>query len=127
MPEPTVPVPVSLIERTAAEYERDGWPLAAEKWRALLSQPTPTAEPKYTKASAAPKRLRVRGDGFVTSPADPPSITNMAPGTRFRTDDDTWTVMDSFGDRWLQKGDGDAWDIEDLDPSTIRDVTPPPT
>lgn len=98
MTEPTVQVPVSLIERIAAELEVDSRIRSAGDLRALLSQPTPTDEPVSAE--------QAWGEGFEAGatwpqhtasgvPVDPPrnpyeqdsatptppSIADMAPGT----------------------------------------------
>ncbi|WP_176491732.1 hypothetical protein [Curtobacterium sp. 'Ferrero'] len=109
---------VDLIQKAAQQ--------AADAVLALLSQPTSTAE--HDEDCFAGEWNEAAGVTCVcTCGVEPPRPEDMAPGTTFDSAGDTFTVMDSFGDRWLQKDDGDAWDIEDIDPSTIRDVTPPPT
>lgn len=37
----TVAVPVALIRTKIQEYEDEGWPAAANEWRALLPKPKP--------------------------------------------------------------------------------------
>ncbi|MDT0211220.1 hypothetical protein [Curtobacterium sp. BRD11] len=89
---------------------------------ALLSQPTPTAEPiDAVSAScvdgATPEQQR--------ETAEPPRIEDMAPGTTFTAaaSSDVW--------RWAVRQDGQVVSglgigpKSSIDPSTIRDVTPP--
>jgi hypothetical protein len=60
--------------------------------------------------------------------AEPVSIADMTPGTTFvDSEGERWTIrQDRDGDPWANSDSGDAWDLDDFDPSTIRDVTPPP-
>jgi hypothetical protein len=107
MAEPTVQVPVSLIERAVEGLlkapGRDAI-LVCGELHTLLSQPTPSAEP--------------------------PRIEDMAPGTTFTVNllgsgiDYRVTVPD-FGVQY-RLVDRDLWvHLRDRDPSTSRDVTPP--
>lgn len=110
MAEPTVQVPVSLIERALKVADilyPDGLPVR-EELRALLSHPTPSAEPV--------------------------SIADMAPGTTFvaryragafHGDAARWRKVDATLVA-LASSAGTPVYATQLDPSTIRDVTPPP-
>lgn len=104
MTEPTVQVPVSLIKRAVEGLlkapGRDAI-LVCGELHTLLSQPTPSAEP--------------------------PRIEDMAPGTTF-----TASTWQKYLSHWTYLPDGGVlsgmgvWhDRADVDPSTIRDVTPP--
>lgn len=112
MSEPTVQVPVSVIG-DALDAIRSGhdpalWPDVVQALDALLSQPTPTAEP--------------------------PSIADMALGTTFRaqaTYDGEWLLMLWTGTRLVDAihlasyATQNTYGMPGIDPSTIRDVTPP--
>lgn len=135
----TVQVPVSLIESAADALTLVGDMAASNELLALLSQPTPTAEQECT-CFPVPERLHTTHYG-ATDPAttlepnpdcplhfptaEPPRIEDMAPGT-------TFTAVSLRGpERWTRQIDGvtdrhgNVWSIDELDPSTIRDVTPP--
>jgi hypothetical protein len=104
--EPTVQVPVSLLEQMQ-RYFRSGSDTLSRRMAAelttLLSQPTPTAELPRPEDMAPGTTFTAR---FV-NPADG--------GGRF-TNIDGFGVRDEAG-RWcIARG---------IDPSTIRDVTPP--
>jgi hypothetical protein len=123
MTEPTVQVPASLIEALLGESEPSRRVEARRQARALLSQPTPTAEPiDAVSAScvdgAAPEQQR--------ETAEPPRIEDMAPGTTF-TEEVRWTVTGtlSTGSTVAHSGSGEMRFADRFDPSTIRDVTPP--
>jgi hypothetical protein len=66
------------------------------------------------------------------TPAAPPSIADMAPGTTFSCRlagslNEYRLEVPADGDRFVVHGWGQTWvHREDVDPSTIRDVTPPP-
>lgn len=74
--------------------------------RALLSQPTPSAEPKQLSPDAMQRALDYHGW--------PPRIEDMAPGTTFTAE--ARFLVDVHGTPLAHSG---------FDPSTIRDVTPP--
>lgn len=137
MAEPTVEVPVSLIRSLHAEPVLSAYHRAV--LAALLSQPTPTAEPVSPRCLFA--HTMVTADGRcgrcgaqLVDPrgqADaPPRIADMAPGT-------TFVARPSGSPRWLafsrlpgadpdvEDNEGDRWRWFAIDPSTIRDVTPP--
>lgn len=161
MTEPTVQVPVSLIEdelayrvRTVASrvrmaekhdepYPRD-WVeneigAGRERIRALLSQPTPAAEevriecPRCKGYGVDPSVqqagdkvidcTRCGGDGEV---AESPRIGDMAPGTTFMA-----ATVQGYSSRWtvavigVLDATGMRYSIGYINPSTIRDVTPP--
>lgn len=102
----------------------------------LLSQPTPTAEPK---AGTCPKcRHAAHADWcpnmasdndcactYDSNEAEPPRIEDMSPGTTFTAaaSEDVW--------RWVVRADGlivsglGVGPMSALDLSTVRDVTPP--
>ncbi len=112
MSEPIMQIPESLDTNELRQVARnDGlWESEAvlvetaadeiDRLRALLSQPTPTAEP--------------------------PSIEEMAPGTTF-TEEVRWTVTGtlSTGSTVAHSRSGEMRFADRFDPSTIRDVTPP--
>ncbi|MBF4603739.1 hypothetical protein [Curtobacterium sp. VKM Ac-2884] len=96
---------------------------AAKRMLALLSQPTPTTEPfDLDSPSCATPTPTAQDEETVA----PPSIADMVPGTTFTAaaTDDVW--------RWAVREDGliasalGVGPMSALDPSTIRDVTPPP-
>lgn len=159
----TVQVPVSLIERIERELEYRVRTVASrirmaekhdepyprewvdnevvagrERVRALLSQPTPTAEPCK----------RCAGTGYITSPpmpdvvdlpcpncsdAEPPRIEDMAPGTTFTGTTRQWPTQrfERVSRGRVKAENGTLWSPLDyqgrerIDPSMIRDVTPP--
>jgi len=131
--EPTVQVPVSLIERAGnALLEVPPSSVNASIYselHALLSQPTPTAEPNnwanghrwpctrfYTSATER---------DACTCNAAPPSITDMVPGTTFTAKTPTgWRRCLRATGFGVYVAEG-QWDYSRIDPSTIRDVTPP--
>ncbi|WP_284761533.1 hypothetical protein [Curtobacterium sp. MEB011] len=130
--EPTVQVPVSLIERLLGNRTTDTW----NELRALLSQPTPSAV--LTGGIGYPVREAARREdehARSVATADPPSIEDMVPGTTFtagwpHTGRPTHWVVLNDGVRCIEHGRGyygTAWSLHDapIDPSTIRDVTPP--
>lgn len=125
--EPTVQVPVSLIEDARDAIDTQDWEHANTRAAldALLSQSTPTAdEPGLT-----PSELRAwRALDQQKADAGPPRIEDMAPGTTFRAD----TIATRYGSRWtvlpsgrVESGMGIGHEASEIDPSTIRDVTPP--
>lgn len=121
MAEPTVPVPVSLIERAAVLLEDYQPGVTSARLRALLSQPTPTAEPvQYNGhnglAVFADAARRLNEDAPT---AEPPRIEDMAPGTI--------PCADPNVNRWYcqRRADGTCPLPKCIDPSTIRDVRPP--
>ncbi len=150
MAEPTVQVPVSLPTRdeVAAEVKRvtHAWSgpsmdefvndpptrkhyAIADAVLALLSQPAPTAEPRD------PDRWKKQAQEMLD--AAPPSIADMVPGTTFTAEGEgvpgtlhrfeVRDVTTPLGDRYLRclthEGRGARGSY--VDPSTIRDVTPP--
>ncbi|PYY63635.1 hypothetical protein DEJ30_12030 [Curtobacterium sp. MCPF17_003] len=96
-----------------------------DRLRALLSQPTPTAE-TVACPHWEPGQITMR-NGCTACRADaaPPSIAAMVPGTTFTAaaTSDIW--------RWAVRTDGQVVSglgigpKSSIDPSTIRDVTPP--
>lgn len=149
-PEPTVQVPVSLIEDWATQAEDAKAWSAANSMRHLLSQPTPSAEPVSAaqllreRAEADPGSHReslARGYGVGDAP---PRIEDMAPGTTFTCEYQDWATNGRPKQRYLcaiaRSGStstrlcfldpsGASLHIREaqqtIDPSTIRDVTPP--
>lgn len=141
--EPTVQVPVSLIEQMReALVGGPAWASsvvrvanARRALDALLSHLTPTAEPCPVAVEHAPHEWDVNeGEvGFGSrcpGVAAPPSSADMVPGTtfvaQFRAPDNDgdrrFTVMGSF---WVRGAD-ERWHVAaGIDPSTIRDVQPP--
>jgi hypothetical protein len=110
MAEPTVPVPVSLIERARLVAELNGSSAVRDELAALLSQPTPTP-------TAEPKSGRRWAEGVYAINFQPgyyPSIV--------MPDVDGWDLLYEDG-TWYNPSEGDT--LHRLDPSTIRDVTPP--
>jgi hypothetical protein len=105
MSERMIPVPESLIERIDSAYNNNASSdtfagLIEELW--MLSQPTPTAEP--------------------------PRIEDLTPGSTFRADTTHGTQGELFfaaADGWYYNIMGIITNPSDIDPSTIRDVTPP--
>jgi hypothetical protein len=98
---------------------------------ALFPQPTPSSEPDADKAEtyrqgwvaghAAPQVTGVKGD------AAPPSIADMAPGTTFRGEMvGHWVVLSTVDGHLNVRHSVEDIAYVDIDPSTIRDVTPPP-
>lgn len=81
-------------------------------------------------SDAASWREEVSGPGGWTAvqPAEPPSIADMAPGTTFtgRKGLGLEQRMMRLEDGWAISTDGHTCDATVIDPSTIRDVTPPP-
>ena len=64
--------------------------------------------------------------------SDPAPIEKLTLGTTFVWNTDRWdvnrhwTVRETGGARYLEDEDGRKWPTSMFDPSTIRDVTPPP-
>ena len=92
---------------------------------ALLSQPTPSAECTCGYGGVhEPMNPRCERNGYRWT--EPVSIADMAPGTTF--------TANLTAHRFLYQGEGtyrDEWTLAHVsaaafDPSTIRDVTPPP-
>ncbi|WIA95840.1 hypothetical protein [Curtobacterium sp. MCBA15_004] len=136
--QPTVQVPVSLIEQIERDLGENAWHpedcpgshpahctcavgQARRALRALLSQPTPTVG--YLPFDE-------RAEFPVEVPVEPPRIEDMAPGTLF------WAKDGKGVWRRLSKTNASVTSVVDLstgrhfpaihiDPSTIRDVTPP--
>jgi hypothetical protein len=99
--------------------------------RNALSQPTRVVEPCC--ARPGDPNWHTADGGHVVPPdieedtpaAEPVSIADMAPGTRF-VEAVPWTVVDA--DAVHDQGAGLRYrGLGTFDPSTIRDVTPPPT
>lgn len=143
--EPTVQVPVSLINRLLGNRTTDD----LAELRALLVQPTPSAtlipvsliqnapHDDWCGARKFPRRECDCWKQWVASllakplpPTAPPSIADMAPGTELTADYHPVTrrvrVIDT-GSVWLRGIDDESPSVrvDDLDPSTIRNVTPP--
>lgn len=130
MAEPSVQVPVSLIERAIEDAVQKWWDgdqapedqgatylAKAVKTAvlALLSQPTPSAEPYTPEDGPAPW-------GYL--PTD--RIEDMAPGTTFTALVELDFTATTFLGQWVASDpDGHHWVAGDFNPSTIRDVTPP--
>lgn len=134
----TVQVPVSLIEGHAAFLDRAGYTATANQMRALLSQPTPTAV--LTGGIGYPVHEAARREDEHArnlAPATPPSIADMVPGTTFVANPYSSDIPSRF--RVAEEDDlhpqvryklresqtGGGWHAWSIDPSTIRDVTPP--
>jgi hypothetical protein len=153
-PEPSVQVPVSLIERIEATTNAlrhmpileagSGVPdvrfnlnvvtehfnaifAAVSDAKALLSQPTPSAV--LTGGIGYPVREAAQREDDRTrnvAIAAPPSIADMVPGTTFEYGE-RWTVGHNLPDQPPHAHRGlEARYLDQFDPSTIRDVTPPP-
>jgi hypothetical protein len=118
-----VPVPVSLIERLLGNRTTD----TLNELRALLSQPTPSAEHEVGCHACL---NRDDAQCNCRAPAAPPSIADMAPGTTFVGETSEtrylsrWTVLASGR---IMSGMGIPHDPSEIDPSTIRDVALPET
>lgn len=145
MAERMVQVPESLIEGLLNDFGNRR-ARAMRDARALLSQPTPTASESDIRLALARRWLNIdRSDGFEglhailfgplpsgTSTAEPPRIEDMAPGTMFTaqmigSNREHRLTAPNFGVQY-HVADHDVWiHRRDIDPSTIRDVTPPPT
>lgn len=140
MAEPTVPVPVSLIEelREAADaaYKgpNDTDPAMLRLYADKIRRGYPGGGSNLTAAVA--RVLDVVADALVWEPvAEQPNIEQMVPGTRFTA------VIDGGVQRCLfervnvapetsvwkvfEPGTGHYWNPAAIDPSTIRDVQPP--
>lgn len=125
MVEPTVPMPLSLIEEAAdlIESDRGAKILTVHRFRALLSQPTQTEKPHAPSCDGW-----MQDEGECTcGTAAPPSIADMVPGTTF-----SFLRVDGVRVRgFVIDGhitidvEGSAWRHDEIDPSTIRDVTVP--
>lgn len=103
---------------------------------ALFPQPTPSAEPEvdvcfYCRGAGYYDGGDMRDDEPCnacrgTGLAEPVSIADMAPGTRFRDSDGWWTVHGAYsGEAWAAADEGGTRDLHAFDQSTIRDVTSP--
>lgn len=125
MTEPTVQVPVSLIEDalntspSAVERRVN----AVRALRALLSQQIPTADEWAAwERCEGPRPDGLDDDAPLPSP-QPPRIEDMAPGTTFR--------LAGGNGMWMRTRDGAVHTSGvstfgvGIDPSTIRDVIPP--
>lgn len=140
MSEPNVQVPVSLIERAVLNLVNTPWP-NDELIEALKALPQPTAgeDPKPSlcarldphETHATSFRVWAK-DGYYDVPgrcpgvsATPPSIADMVPGTTFDCPE-RWTVGPPTlqGRQWAFRS-GEGRYLDEFDPSTIRDVTPP--
>ncbi|WIE65937.1 hypothetical protein DEI99_005205 [Curtobacterium sp. MCLR17_036] len=94
---------------------------------AALSQPTPTAKPTGPHPGELDSEFIERHRS-----AAPPSIADMVPGTTFRmrrNNDSVWHLWCWTGRALMRIGahvtvQGAIGEM-DIDPSTIRDVTPP--
>lgn len=108
MTEPTVPVPVSVVEGAIAML-REGTP----EQRSMMADGLGRVLALLSQQTAAPT-----------------SIIDMAPGTELTVDYYRVTrrvrVLET-GSVWLRGIDGESPSVrvDDLDSSTIRDVTPP--
>jgi hypothetical protein len=150
--EPIVPAPVSLIERCIRAI-RVGYgdvihPDLLAELRALLSQPTPTeveVEGSFFAVADLPATLarhmraldeanRREKQHWIehhepsTPAAAPPSTADMPIGTTFTRTGDQWTVTKAgaFSGRAMVKSpEATIRYLDEIDPSTIRDVTPP--
>lgn len=128
---------------TPPEYDGHDPAEAARRMSALLSQPTPTAEPEdeglcdcgepYATCAAARGRLLQEMDR-----TDSPRIEDMTPGTTFVAQtslpERTWhlfmvtehaSYIDGSTLRFYRTPGDQAFVDATIDPSTIRDVTPP--
>jgi len=125
MSEQYVQVPVSLIERIVLEV-KDGF--TVDELRALLSQPTPIAEPPRG-IYLAEEYNRGYADGVASQLSTKPDRESCAAETyswdHFRPEqvDAYWITCDVIGlhDEHEDEHTGLTW----RDPSTIRDVTAP--
>ncbi|PZE23871.1 hypothetical protein [Curtobacterium sp. MCBD17_028] len=137
------PFPSVEPERTADdEYEggrADGWAAAIDVARAVAEEEGDMDYEETNRAAGAVAVLAALERGGEVAPsstvAEPVRIEDMAPGTTFRAETfrgyaSHWTwlgdgfVRSGMGiDHWLRGSDGSSY----IDPSTVRDVTPPPT
>lgn len=126
---PSVQVPVSLIERAeAAKSDADAWRVVGDlllcvpETAAALSQPTPNAETCI--CNTGPDTDGPDIDCHVHGL--PPGIEDMAPGTTF-TEEIRWTVTATSRPNILvaHSEHGGIRFLDQFDPSTIRDITPP--
>lgn len=106
---------------------------------ALFQQPTPSAEHDRHCASRTimlpvdPPRAAACDCGAA---AEPVSIADMVPGTTFTARhvdpdecggiDHRWFVIRPGARPLVISDEGQHWSGDSVDPSTIRDVTPPP-
>lgn len=129
MAERMIQVPVSLIQKTILAL-RVNTPQSTRRARgealaALLSQPTPTAEPMSADEFSA----RWRGADAVlrgmSEPAAPPSIAEMVPGTTFEWEGHRFMRLSATAQYPLVDDGGFLFDVDSIDPSTIRNITPP--
>lgn len=94
--------------------------------RPLPPRKIPTADSRCTCPSGGGS-LRWPCPAYPST-AEPPSIDTMAPGTTLRADTTYGTRGELFfaaADGWLYGIGGVRTNPDDIDPSTIRDVTPP--
>jgi hypothetical protein len=131
MPERMIPVPESLIAAAwALLSDQPGNPVV-QALDALLSQPTPTAEPPATYEQGCDDGY-LAGEHHVRNTAtlptaEPTSVEDMAPGTTF-TEKVRWKVSAGalHGLAIVTRGGGrKVRALSEFDPSTIHDVTPP--
>jgi hypothetical protein len=130
------PTREQIAEAIAESWSNHGYDSGriADAVLALFQQPTPSAEPEESGVCYCGTALEshaIEEHNYVDMgfpPAEPVRIADMAPGTRFRDSDGAWWTIrrTEDGDTWANGDDGDAWDLLDFDPSTVRDVTPPP-
>ncbi len=148
MAEPTVQVPVSLVERAADLLDKHYLGITGARLRALLSQSAPTAEPERTYTATdvqeAFERGCVRGEQDANErncsrrqyekmqaslpPVAPPSIADMASGTTFTAELTEYPLRPLRFTRevgWYVSVGSVDYAHTEVDPSTIRDVTPP--
>lgn len=144
MTEPSVQIQVSLIERIG-RMASDTSAFSAQEWddlsavlAAILSQPT--AERWQDRPHEAREDVDDYSMCLCGSPVDvplhvaaPPSIADMVPGTTFTaqvrgfTNPVDWEVLPYVGGGVFARSPS-SWrwcSQHDIDPSTIRDVTPP--
>lgn len=164
-------VPVSLIQSIERDLGEDAWHpedcpgshpayctcavgKARRALRALLSQPTPTAEFRFSaetgeelrpyQAATGDVRARIAAavmPGWTPEAVDaaygaymsddttaPPSIADMVPGTTFTRTNSTWKVYKrgaASGRMMVESPEGTIHYLDSIDPSTIRDVVVP--
>lgn len=129
MSEKYMQVPVSLIERLYAGED------VVDELHDLVphrdSQPTPTAEASCECEHTSFDHGHSEGDGCLHCPCKeftpaPPSIADMVPGTTFmaRHVRGFWDQFSVECGSLRRQGRGTCG-ADEIDPSTVRDVTPP--
>ncbi|WP_336698205.1 hypothetical protein [Curtobacterium sp. USHLN213] len=152
MAEPTVSMRERIAKALAEQEDRcspERWDLEGDLYRSeylatadyllrtVLSQPTPTAE-LIACPHWEPGQITMRkGCTACAANAAPPSIADMVPGATFTARhvdpeecggiERRWFIAQHFDMMLAISDEGQRWSPASIDPSTIRDVTPPPT